>query len=72
MQWAQENILPTTHGDHAEAEALAEQCLADAALDGIDLDAVREIASGDLPAYMLQLLNHLADEELKRLVGRGS
>lgn len=52
-EWVAENVLPTKHGGHDEAQALAEQCLADAALEGIDLPAMRKVAGEDLKAFML-------------------
>jgi hypothetical protein len=69
-EWAAENILPTFYGDRDEANALAEQCLADAELSGIASKLIVRSAGGDLEAYMLRLLNLAVDEAVQSLVGR--
>ena len=70
-QWAFENILPTVYGDHDEAKALAEQCLADAALTGIASNLIVSSAGGDLEAFMLGRLNLALDDAIKSQVGSG-
>ena len=71
--WVAENVnfvgYPTEDGIDPAAQGLALQCIADAEAKGISREEL-EKEFGDIPSFMHDQLERLADEEVRAKVAR--